>query len=59
MALKTRMWSAGRLILIGGALLATYAGSAALSARIALRLREVKVPALVGQPLSNASADGW
>ncbi len=56
MALTTRMWSAGRLILIGGALAATYAGSAALSARIALRLREVKVPALVGQPLSSASA---
>jgi serine/threonine-protein kinase len=56
MALTTRMWSAGRVILIGAALVATYAGSAALSARIALRLREVKVPALVGQPLSSASA---
>ncbi len=56
MALTTRVWSAGRLILIGLALVAAYAGSAALSARIALRLREVKVPVLVGQPLSSASA---
>jgi hypothetical protein len=56
MALTARMWSAGRLLLIGGALLSTYALSAALSARVALRVREVKVPALVGQPLSAASA---
>ncbi len=56
MALTTRIWSAGRLIVIGCALVATYAGSAALSARLALRLREVKVPALVGEPLSSASA---
>jgi eukaryotic-like serine/threonine-protein kinase len=55
MALTSRMRSAGRLIVIGGALVATYLLSAALSARIALRLREVKVPALVGQPLSSAS----
>jgi eukaryotic-like serine/threonine-protein kinase len=56
MALTTRMWSAGKVLLIGGALLSTYGLSAALAARVALRLREVKVPALVGQPLSNASA---
>jgi len=56
MALTTRMWSAGRLLLIGGALVATYAAAAAVSARTALRLREVIVPPLVGQPLSSASA---
>ena len=56
MALTNRMWSAGRLFVIGSALVATYVASAALSARMALRLREVKVPALVGQPLSSASA---
>jgi eukaryotic-like serine/threonine-protein kinase len=55
MALTRRMRSAGRLIVIGSALVATFLLSAALSARIALRLREVKVPALVGQPLSSAS----
>jgi serine/threonine-protein kinase len=56
MALTTRVWSAGRFLLIVGALLSTYALSAALAARVALRVREVKVPALVGEPLSNASA---
>ncbi len=56
MPLTTRVWSAGKLLLLIGALLATYVVSAALAARVALRVREVKVPVLVGQPLSNASA---
>jgi len=56
MIATTRMRRAVRLVLIGGALLATYAGSAALSARIALRLREVIVPPLIGQPVGAASA---
>jgi eukaryotic-like serine/threonine-protein kinase len=55
MALTTRVWSAGKLLLIVGALLSTYALSAALAARVALRVREVNVPTLVGQPLSTAS----
>jgi eukaryotic-like serine/threonine-protein kinase len=56
MALTTRVWSAGKLLLLIGALLSTYVLAAALAARVALRVREVKVPVLVGQPLSNASA---
>ena len=56
MPLTTRVWSAGKLLLLIGALLSTYVLSAALAARVALRAREVKVPVLVGQPLSNASA---
>jgi eukaryotic-like serine/threonine-protein kinase len=56
MPLTTRVWSAGKLLLLIGALLTTYALSAALAARVALRVREVKVPALVGEPLSSASA---
>jgi eukaryotic-like serine/threonine-protein kinase len=55
MPLTTRVWSAGKLLLLIGALLSTYVLSAALAARVALRVREVKVPALVGQPLSSAS----
>jgi eukaryotic-like serine/threonine-protein kinase len=55
MPLTTRVWSAGKLLLLVGALLSTYVLSAALAARVALRAREVRVPALVGQPLSNAS----
>jgi eukaryotic-like serine/threonine-protein kinase len=55
MPLTTRVWSAGKLLLLIGALISTYVLSAALAARIALRVREVKVPVLVGQPLSSAS----
>jgi eukaryotic-like serine/threonine-protein kinase len=56
MALTTRMWSAGRFLLIAGALVSTYVLFAALAARVALRAREVDVPSLVGQPLSSASS---
>ncbi len=56
MALTARVWSAGKFLLIVGALLTTYLLSAALAARVALRAREVTVPTLVGQPLSTASA---
>jgi serine/threonine-protein kinase len=56
MPLTKRVWSTGKVLLIAGALLSTYVLFAALAARVALRVREVKVPALVGQPLSTASA---
>lgn len=56
MALTTRVRSAGRLLLLAAALLSTYVLSAAVAARVALRMREVSVPVLVGQPLSSASA---
>ena len=46
MALKTRVWSAGKLLLLGGALLLTYVLFAAASMRLALKTREVEVPAL-------------
>jgi beta-lactam-binding protein with PASTA domain len=56
MALKTRVWGAGRLLLIGGALLLTYVAFAAVSMRIALRARDVVVPSLAGRPLNQATA---
>jgi beta-lactam-binding protein with PASTA domain len=56
MALTSRVWSAGKFLLIAAALLATYVLSAALAARVALRAREVTVPSLIGYPLSSASA---
>jgi beta-lactam-binding protein with PASTA domain len=56
MALKTRVWGAGKLLLVGGALLLTYVLFAAASMRIALRTREVVVPALAGKPLNEATA---
>jgi beta-lactam-binding protein with PASTA domain len=55
MALKTRMWSAGKIVLIGGALVATYMIFAAASMRIALRTREVQVPDLTNQLASEAT----
>jgi len=44
MTIRTRAWSAGKLFLLGGALLATYALFAAASMRLALRAREVQIP---------------
>ncbi len=56
MALGTRMWSAGKLVLLGGALVATYVLFAAASMRIALRTREVLVPNLTDRTTNEASA---
>jgi serine/threonine-protein kinase len=56
MALKTRVWGAGKLLVLGGALLATYLLFAAASMRIALRAREVEVPDLVNRTANEASA---
>ena len=46
MAFKTRVWGAGKLLLLGGALLLTYVLFAAAAMRVALKTREVEVPAL-------------
>ena len=56
MALKTRVWSAGKLLLLGGALLATYLLFAAAAMRLALKTREVRVPTLAGRTVNEASA---
>jgi serine/threonine-protein kinase len=55
MALKTRVFGAGKLLLVGGALLLTYVLFAAASMRIALKTREVVVPTLAGKPLNDAT----
>src|SRR5690606_3429676 len=55
MALKTRMWSAGKVLVLAGALLATYALFAAVSMRLALRTREVVVPDLRGRSVNEAT----
>ena len=55
MALRTRVWSAGKLVLLGVALLATYLLFAAASMRIALRSREVQVPDLLSRTATEAS----
>ena len=54
MALKTRVWSAGKLLLLGGALLLTYVLFFAVSMRFALKTREVEVPQLAGKTVNDA-----
>jgi serine/threonine-protein kinase len=56
MPLKTRVWGAGKLLLLAGALLATYALFAAASMRLALRTREVVLPDLRGRTVNEATA---
>jgi serine/threonine-protein kinase len=54
MPFKTRVWSAGKLLLLGGALLLTYVLFAAASMRLALKTREVSVPDLAGKTVNEA-----
>ena len=56
MALSTRVWGAGKLLLLGGALAATYVLFAAAAMRVALRAREVQVPNLTDRTANEASA---
>jgi beta-lactam-binding protein with PASTA domain len=56
MALTTRVWGAGKLLLLSGALLLTYLLFAATSMRVALRTREAVVPALAGKTVNDATA---
>jgi len=56
MALRTRVWGAGKLLLIFGGLLLTYVLFAAASMRVALRTRDVGVPALTGKSVNDATA---
>jgi beta-lactam-binding protein with PASTA domain len=56
MALRTRVWSAGKLLLLIGALLATFVLFAAASMRLALRAREVRVPDFTNHTANEATA---
>jgi serine/threonine-protein kinase len=56
MALTTRVWGAGKLVLLGGALVATYLLFAAASMRIAIRTREVTVPDFTNRTANEANA---
>lgn len=50
-----RVWSAGKLLVLAGALAATFVLFAGVAMRVALRAREVQVPALVGHSINEAS----
>jgi serine/threonine-protein kinase len=56
MPFRERVWGAGKLLLLSGALAGTYFLFAAASMRIALRALEVKVPNLASLPVSDATA---
>jgi len=51
-----RVWSAGKIVALIGALIATYFIFAAVAVRVALRSREVTVPDLTNHTTSEASA---
>ena len=56
MPFGTRVWSVGKLLLLIGALGATFLLFFGLSVRVALRVREVEVPPLQGRSLEEARA---
>jgi serine/threonine-protein kinase len=56
MALTTRVWSAGKLLILVSALFLTFVVFAAIGMRIALRTRTVQVPALAGKTVNEATA---
>ena len=56
MPLTTRVWGAGKVLFLCGALLLTYVVFAAAAMRMALRTREVAVPELAGKAVNDASA---
>ena len=56
MPLTTRVWGAGKVLFLCGALVLTYVLFAAASMRMALKTREVVVPELGGKTVNDASA---
>jgi len=55
MAFRTRVWSAGKLLVLAGALVATYVLFAAAAMRVALKAREVQVPDLTSRTANEAT----
>jgi eukaryotic-like serine/threonine-protein kinase len=51
-----RVWSAGKLLIIVGALATTFIITFAAAMRVALGTREVEVPSLVGRSVTDATA---
>ncbi len=56
MALPTRVWTVGRLLVIAGSLAATYLVFAAIAVRVAVRARDVVVPDVLGVTVGEATA---
>jgi eukaryotic-like serine/threonine-protein kinase len=56
MALRTRVWGAGKLLVLAAALVGTYVIFAAAAMRVAFRAREVVVPDLTGRTVQEATS---
>jgi beta-lactam-binding protein with PASTA domain len=56
MPLTKRVWTGGKIVVLLGALIATYVVFAAVSMRLALKAREVTVPDLVNRTANDAKA---
>lgn len=56
MPLSTRVWGAGKRLLLGGGLLLTYLIFAAAAMRLAIKTRDVVVPQLSGKTVPQAGA---
>jgi eukaryotic-like serine/threonine-protein kinase len=56
MALSTRVWGAGKRVLLAGALVLTYFLFAIAATRLALKTRDVVVPQLGGKTVAEAGA---
>jgi serine/threonine-protein kinase len=56
MAIGTRVWGASKLLMLIGALVATYALFTVASMRVALRAREVQVPDFTNRTANEATA---
>lgn len=56
MALSTRVWGAGKRVLLAGALVLTYFVFAAAAMRLAIKTRDVIVPQLTGKTVPQAGA---
>jgi beta-lactam-binding protein with PASTA domain len=54
-ALKTRVWSYGKILLLAGALAVTFFVFAGIAMRVAVRARQVTVPDLVGKSVTDAT----
>jgi beta-lactam-binding protein with PASTA domain len=54
-ALRTRVWSFGKILVLAGALAATFFVFAGIAMRVAIRARQVTVPDLVGKSVADAT----
>jgi serine/threonine-protein kinase len=55
MAFRTRVWSLGKILVLTGALVATFFLFAGIAMRVAVRARQVTVPDLVGKSIADAT----